>query len=55
LNKNRFECDDQEIINKIPRIAACVKGHIDEDYFSEEGNIYIAIWNLIVLAETRKK
>jgi hypothetical protein len=34
-NPDRFECQDEGIIAKVPWIVACVKGHIDEKYLND--------------------
>jgi hypothetical protein len=34
-NKNRFECANQSIVDKLPYFVAVVKGHIDNDYIDD--------------------
>jgi hypothetical protein len=37
-NPDRFECENEEIIAKVPWIVACAKGHIDEEYLNDSIN-----------------
>jgi hypothetical protein len=52
-NPDRFECENEEIIAKIPYIFACVKAHIDEEYLNDNINFAPIIKKLTITTDLK--